>query len=301
MMNLPPPPHLEALDEPAKPPRVVRVPPRPSRARRFLRALRWVALALVLLTAGVFLFLATPPGRSAATAIAQGVMNSRIRGTSHIGSITRLDFDGVEMHDIAVDTPTGERVIAADRMTAEFAFIESVRRGALVMTPVTLEGGTMRVTHGPHDQIALVDALTVPPDRFMVEVQLRDIRMLHQRVVFQLPPIPFAVELDNVHGLTDMSMSHEFHARMDRVSGFVNFPVLHIGFRDLSGRIESGDRRPLRIAMVLELEVADPAMRIVYTAPGAIGRDGGAAMGIELGEGTPDPTGTATHRPARDQ
>lgn len=272
-----------------------------SRWHRIARALRWVVLVGLVLTVSALLLLATPLGRAAATDIAQSVMNGRIRGTSHIGSIARLDFDGVDMRDITVDSASGERVIAIDRMTAEFAFIESLRRGAVVLTPVVLDGGTMRITQGPRDQIALVDALTVPSDRFMVEVQLRDIRMLHQRVIFQLPPIPFEVELDDVHGLTDMSMSHEFHARMDRVGGFVNFPVVHLGFRDLSGRIESADRRPLVVAMVLELEVADPSMRITYTAPGAIAQEGGGTMSIELGEGTPDPTGTATHRPSPDR
>ena len=303
------PQHLRALEgsalddaRPATPSPHLTVAPEPVRPwRRVARALRWAAVVGLVLGVSALLFLATPLGRAAAAHIAQTIMNTRIRGTSHIGSIARLDFDGVDMRDITVDSPSGERVIAADRMTAEFAFIESLRRGAVVLTPVVLDGGTMRITRGPRDQIALVDALTVPSDRFMVELQLRDIHMLHQRVIFRLSPIPFDVELDDVHGLTDMSISHEFHARMDRVGGFVNFPIVHLGFRDLSGRIESANRRPLVVAMVLELEVADPAMRIAYTAPGPIAQEGSGIMSIELGYGVLDPTGTATHRPSPDR
>jgi hypothetical protein len=227
-------------------------------------------------------------------------MNTRIRGVSHIGAITRLDLDGVEMHDLTITAPDGEQVISADRMTAEFAVLESLRRGAVVMTPCELEGGTMVVSAGPDDQIDLVFAMEVPDDRLMIPVQIRDIRLLHQTMEFHLPPIPVTVEMANVYGLVDMQLGHQFVARMDRVHGYVNIPVVHLGFEGLNGRILSDDARPLIVRMMLDLEVADPSMRIAYSAPGAIGRDGGGSMGIELGVDVPNPPAYATRRQAHD-
>jgi len=268
-----------------------------SKPRRlWLSVIGWSTLFGLAITLSAFLHLATAPGRAAATDLAEVILNSRIHGTSHIGAITRLDFDGVEMHDLIVNAPDGEQVISADRMTAEFAFIESFRRGAIVLTPCELEGGTMRLTRGPDDQIALVHTLEVPEDRFMIPVQIRDIRLLHQTIVFRLPPVPLTVEMSDVHGLVDMELGHRFSARLDQVRGYVNFPVVHIGFRNLSGRIRSDDARPLLVRMQLDLEVADPSMEIAYAAPGAIGREGGGSMGIELGVDVPDESGVASRR-----
>ena len=271
-----------------------------SPGARALHVLGWIALGSLALTLAAFLHLATPLGRAAATDLSESIMNSRIRGVSHIGAITRLDFDGVEMVDLTVTAPDGEQVISADRMTAEFAFIESVRRGAVVLTPCDLEGGTMVVSRGPEDQINLVHTLEVPDDRWMIPVQIQDIRLLHQTMVFHLPPIPVSVEMSDVYGLVDMELGHQFSARMDGVRGYVNVPVVHIGFMDLSGRILSDDARPLVVRMRLELEVADPSMRITYAAPSAVGRAGGGGMGIELGADMPDPLGIASARTSED-
>lgn len=266
--------------------------------RRILRALGWIALVSVAMTSSAFVHLATPTGRAAATSIAEGIMNTRIRGVSHIGAITRLDFDGVEMKDLTVTAPDGEQVISADRMRAEFAFLDSLTRGALVLTPCELEGGTMVVSRGPDDQINLVHTLEVPDDRFMIPVQIRDIRLLHQTMVFHLPPIPVSVQMANVYGLVDMELGHQFSARMDQVHGYVNIPVVHIGFMGLNGRILSDDARPLIVRMMLDLDVADPSMRIAYSAPRAIGRDGGGHMTVELGADVPNPPDYATRRTA---
>ncbi len=274
--------------------------PTRSAGRRLLGVLGWIALVALAMTVSAFVHLATPAGRAAATDMGSAIMNTRIRGTSRIGSITRLDFDGVEMVDLSVTAPNGEVVITADRMTAEFAFLESWRRGAIVLTPCYLEGGTMSVTRGPADQINLVFTMEVPDDRFMIPVEIRDIHLLHQTMEFHLPPIPLTVEMANVYGLVDMQLGHTFAARMDQVHGYVNFPVLHIGFSDLSGRIQSDDPRPLVIRMHLNLDVADPSMRIAYSAPGAIGRDGGGSLGIQLGVDIPDPSGLATRHAAED-
>jgi hypothetical protein len=157
----------------------------------------------------------------------------------------------------------------------------------------------MVVSRGPDDQINLVYTMEVPDDRFMIPVQIRDIRLLHQTMVFHLPPIPVSVEMANVYGLVDMELGHQFVARMDQVHGYVNIPVVHIGFMGLNGRILSDDARPLIVRMQMDLEVADPSMRITYSAPGAIGREGGGNMGIELGVDMPDPNGVATGRTQR--
>ncbi len=254
----------------------------------------WSLGALVVFVASALLHLATPLGRTAAADMAEGVVSSRIRGTMQVGAMPRLDFDGVEMRDVVVTSPAGERVIWVSRMTAEFAFLESLSRGAVVMTPCVLEGGHMRISRGPRDQIALVHALEVPADRFMIPVQVRDIRLRHQRVVFDLPGVPFEIEMAEVFGLVDMGLGHQFRARMDQVTGHVNFPVVNVGFERLSGRIQSDDARPLIVQMVLDLEVAHPSMEIAYSAPGVVGRAGSPGLGIELGVDVPDRSGIAT-------
>jgi hypothetical protein len=273
-----------------------RVHAKPATRHPWLVALGWASLFGLVTTLSAFVHLGTRVGRAAATDLAELLMNSRIRGTSRIGAITRLDFDGVEMVDLTVTSPAGEQVISADRLTAELAFVESLRRGAVVLTPCELEGGTMRVTRGPRDQISLVSTLEVPDDRFMIPVELRDIHLLHQTMVFHLPPVPISVEMANVYGLVDMHLGHEFTARMDQVHGYVSFPVVHIGFRGLNGRLRSDDAQPLVVRMLLDLEVSDPSMAIHYAAPGAVDREGGGSMSIELGVDVPDGSGIATRR-----
>ena len=262
----------------------------PRAASQVRAAALWAVLACLALPVSVLAHLAMPVGRAAAADLAEGLLNSRIRGVAHIGAITRLDFDGVEMRDLSVVSPAGERVISADRMTAEFAFIESLRRGAIVLTPCELEGGEMRVTRGPRDQIALVSAMEVPSDRFAIPIELDDIRLLRQTMIFGLPGVPGELEMSEVYGLVDMTLGHTFEARMDQVHGYVNFPIVHVGFERLSGRLRSDDLRPLVIRMVLDLEVAQPSLEMTYTAPGALGREGGGNLGLELGVDVPDPS-----------
>jgi hypothetical protein len=269
---------------------------RPSRLRRSLSALGSAAFVGLVIALSAMLHLHTQIGLAAARDMAEAAMTSRIRGTAHIGSITHLGLDGIEMHDFTVTAPDGAQVISADRLSAQVALGASLRRGQVIVTPCEMEGGTMLVSRGPDDQIDLVYAMEVPDDRWMIPILIRDIRLLHQRMVFELPPIPFSIEMDAVYGLVDMQLGHEFVARMDQVHGYVNIPIVHIGFSELNGRIASDDPRPLIVRMRVDLDVADPSIRIDYHAPGAVGRPGGAGMGIELGPDMPDPMHIGRHR-----
>ncbi len=269
--------------------------PRSRRALRGLGAACGVALVLAL---SLVLHLATPLGHAAAADAFGAILTSRIRGTAHVDAVTQLGID-LEMRGFTVTAPSGERVIAADRMATHFDLGASLRRGAVVLTPTVLEGGEMRVTRGPGGQIALVDAMEVPDDRVMIPVEIADIRLQHQTMVMALPPIAGSVTMANVSGLVDMSLGHEFRCRMDRVHGYVNIPVVHVGFHGLNGQIVSDSATPLDVRMALDLEVADPTMEIRYRAPGAVGREGAPGTSISLGADVPDEGHVATSRRRR--
>jgi hypothetical protein len=269
---------------------------RTGRGRKALKVLGWIALVSVIVTLSVFLHLATDTGRQAAADLMGPILSGRVRGTAEVGGVTRLDFDGIEMTDFQVTSPGGERVISADRVVAEFGILESFRRGAVVLTPATMDGGEMRVTRGPEDRIDLVWAMEIPDDRVSIPVQIRDIHMMNMTMVFALPGVPGEVEMANVSGLVDMSLGHQFHCRMDRVQGFVNIPIVHIGFNRLEGRISSDVATPLVVRMALDLEVADPTMEIRYHAPATVGGHEGGHLAIALGADVPDEHHIGTRR-----
>jgi len=270
--------------------------PRTGRGRTALKVLGWVALVSLATTLSVFVHLATSTGRAAAADLMGPILSGRIRGTAEVGGVTRLDFDGIEMTDFHVTSPGGERVISADRVVAEFGILESIERGAVVLTPATMDGGEMRITRGPEDRIDLVWAMEIPDDRVSIPVQIRDIHMMNMTMVFALPGVPGEVEMANVSGLVDMSLGHQFHCRMDRVQGYVNIPIVHIGFNRLEGRIQSDVATPLVVRMALDLEVADPTMEIRYHAPATVGGEEGGHLAISLGADVPDEHHIATPR-----
>jgi hypothetical protein len=257
-------------------------------ARTVGSALGWTALAIFVAVLSAMLHLATPVGRAAAADGFAALLSSRVRGTAHVGSITRLDPGGVELHDFTITSPSGERVLTTERLAGEIAWMESLRRGGLVLTPCELEGGSMRLTRGPSDQIDLVFSMEVPDDRVMIPLELRDVRLARQTMTLALPGVPGAVEMRDVHGLADMTIDHQFVARLSQLRGYLNVPVVHIGFRHLGGRLQSDDPSPLVVRLKLDLEVADPSMEIRYHAPGAVGHRGSAGLGIELGADVPD-------------
>lgn len=289
------------LDElPARrpdPPGVVAAPvPAPGRARSkshvgatIGKVVLWTLFVSLIATLAAFLHLSTALGRQAVADMMGPMLTSRIRGTARIGSVTRLDFDGIEMRDFTVISPGGERVIAANRVESTFAYGTSFDEGIVVMAPTVMEGGEMRITRGPEDQIDLVYAMEVPEDRFMPDVSIRDIRMQAMTMVFALPGVPGEIEMANVYGLCDMTLGHRFYARMDRVNGFVNIPVVHIGFNGLNGRITSDHATPLIVRMALDLEIAEPTMEIRYHAPATVaGGEGDGHLSIGLGADVPD-------------
>lgn len=277
-------------------PTQVRRDARSHRGRAALKGLAWFALIATAVTLSAFAHLATDTGRAAVADLMGPMLSGRIRGTAEVGGVSRLDFDGVEMTDFHVTSPGGERVISADRVVAEFAFLESLERGAVVLTPATMDGGEMRVTRGPEDRIDLVWAMEIPDDRVSIPVEIRDIHMMNMTMVFALPGVPGEVEMADVSGLVDMSLGHRFHCRMDRVQGFVNIPIVHIGFNRLEGRISSDVATPLVVRMALDLEVADPSMEIRYHAPATVGGDEGGHLSISLGADVPDEHHVATPR-----
>lgn len=244
-------------------------------------------MASVLIAASVLLHLSTTLGRAAAADLTAEVVNSRIRGTLHVGSITRLDFGGVEMRDVHIASPAGEEVMSADRMSARFAFGQSIRRRALVLSGCEMEGGGMHITRGPRGQIALVDALEVPADRFTIPVEFPDVRLIGQTFHMALPGLPLELEMRDVGGPIDLTLGHSFSTQMHRLRGFVNFPVVHIGFSRLSGRMRSGSAQPLVARLVLDLEVADPGMEMTYSAPGAVGAAGDPHASLALASDVP--------------
>lgn len=262
-------------------------PPTP-RARRPWRArLGLTLVGIVALAASAVLHLATDPGRLAVRDMIVAAMNSRIRGTASIAAVRRFDLGGVELEGFEVVSPRGTTVIQAGHMEAELGLLEIFRSGHILLTPCTLSDGTMRITRGPRDQIDLIYALEVPEDRWMPIVDVHDIVLRNLTMVFDLPGAP-RVEMADVSGLVDMSLGHTFSCRLDRVRGYVNIPVLHVGFAHLFGRLRGHVRMPLRVAMILDLEIAHPSMRISYVAPRVVGGEGDPALSIELGVDVPD-------------
>lgn len=271
-----------------------------SNARRIAAGAGSAVAAIVIATLVIFasavLHLSSAIGRVAAAELTEDAIDSQIRGSLRIGAITQLDFDGVKMRDVRVISPAGHAVATIDAMQAGFSFRESLRRGALLLTPCEMTGGTMRLTHGPSDQIALVDAFEPRRSDYAVPVLLKHIRLSHQTILLTLPGMPLDIEMDDVAGGLELALDQHFVAHLSRLHGVVSFPIARLPFERLSGRLRGGDARPLAVRMVLELVVADPSMAITYLAPGAVGRAGDPGMGIELGVDVPDDTHVATHR-----
>lgn len=253
---------------------------------RALSLAAWVAISVVVVTLVLFAHLATPLGRAAVAEGAGALLSSRIRGTAHIGTVSRLDFSGIEMRDVVITADGGERVIAARRWEAGFAYATSFSRGAVVLAPSRLEGGSMRITAGPGDRVELVHAMEVPDERFMLPVEVRDIELSDLAIVFALPGVPGEVEMRDVSGLIDMQLGHRFHCRMDRMRGYVNVPIVHVGFSRLGGRLSSDLATPLVVRMVLDLEVAEPSMEVRYRL--TRGESAHGHMDIVLGADVPD-------------
>lgn len=266
------------------------------RGRRVLEALAWTAVALALLTASALVHLASRVGRAACADALAVLLTSRVLGASHIGAVTRLDFDGIEMRDVLVTAPDGEPVASMDRVSGDFAFGESLSRRAFVLTGCEMDGGEVRITRGPTDQINLIRALEVPDDRWTLPVEMRDIRLLDLTTLMSLPGLPGEMDVADVYGLADLTIGHVFSLRLDRVHGYASFPIADVGFDSLNGRLRGHDLQPLVLRMILDLEVADPAMEVRYLAPRAIGRDGEGHARIEIGADVPDASGVATRR-----
>lgn len=234
------------------------------------------------LVVSAVLHLGTARGRLAARDAIVAEMNSRIRGTATIDAVTRFDPWGIELAGFRVTAPGGTVVLDVHRMEAELALVEGLRAGHILLTPCTLDGGTMRLTRGPRDQIDLIHAFEVPVDRLVPAVELRGIRMRNVTWFLDLPGSP-SVRMANVSGLATMSIGHTFAVRFDGIDGYVDLPALHVRFERLSGRLRSDAREPLRVTMVLDLAVVQPGLRIRYVAPRVVGEDGDPGLRIDLG------------------
>lgn len=261
--------------------------------RGTLRALGWALFSAVIVLAVLVAHLSTPLGRAAVAQGAGNLLSSRIRGTAHIGSVTALSLSGIAMRDVVITAPGGERVISARRWEAGFAFEDSWNRGILLLAPSRLEGGSMRLTAGPGDRIELIHAMEVPDDRFMWPVEVADLSLSDLSIVFALPGVPLEVEMRDVSGVIDMQLGHRFHCRMDRLGGYVNVPIVHVGFSRLSGRLSSDVATPLVVRMALDLEVAEPTMEVRYRLTRG-DRARGGHMEIRLGADVPDARHLAT-------
>lgn len=289
---------LQAIDARAMPamdsplgaidaPRVVEpasqaTPSRDPGRSRWRARIGLVVVGILALAASAVLHLATARGRLAARDAIVAGMNSRIRGTASIDALTRFDLGGIEFAGFRVTAPSGTVVLEVDRMAAELALLEGLSTGRVLLRPCTLEGGTIRLTRGPRDQIDLIHAFEVPADRAMPVMELRGIRMRNVAISLDLPGAPSA-RMADVSGLAAMSIGHTFALRMDRVRGYVDLPALHVGFDRFSGRLRSDTREPLRVTMVLDLAVVHPGLRIRYLAPRVVGEDGEPGLSIDLG------------------
>jgi hypothetical protein len=239
-----------------------------------LAALAFLVLALLAISASAIVHLATPLGREAARDGFVAYLSSRIRGTAHVDEMTHLDFDGMEVRNFWVTAPNGERVIQVDRMAGRFDFGEVFKTGYIQMIDSVFDVGTVRITEGPGGQVNLVHAMEVPDDRWVIPVQLRDIRLIDQTMIVSLPGKP-AVTMREVHGLADLHVGHRFLWRMDQNRGWVDLPLgIEGGFRHMSGRLQSDNVRPLIVQMLLDLELAEPGARLDYTVPALAGREG---------------------------
>lgn len=245
-----------------------------ARARRALSVVLVAALATLALLASALVHLATPLGREAARDLLVALLSRSIRGTAHVGEITTLDLDRIDLTDFRVDGPDGETVIATARMGGELGWSELLDTGTIEIAPSYFDRAEIWLrASGPDGQVGLVHAMEVPDDRWTIPVALRDIRLIDNVIHIDLPGKP-GVTLRGVHGLADLRVDHEFVWRMDRNRGYADIPLFELGFRHMSGRLRSDHAHPLRVQMLLDLELAEPGARFDYRVPALAGERG---------------------------
>jgi hypothetical protein len=242
-----------------------------------------LVVVIVASSASAFVHLATPLGREAARDTFVDWMSSRIRGRVEVGSFERMDPHMFVMTDFRVIAPDGEVVISTPRQSGDPEWGDLFTEGVFRMAPCTMERSTIRLTRGPDDQVNLVYAMEVPDDRWTLPVEMNQIRLVDQVMIVDLPGKP-AITMRDVHGIADMHVGHVFEWRLFQNRGYVDLSPIHAGYRHMRGRLRSDHRMPLRVRMLVDLELAEPGIRLDYTAPRAIGRRGEPHFGVDLTE-----------------
>ena len=246
---------------------------RAGAGRRVLAGVGLVLLAIAALTASAIVHLATDLGREAARDGMVAFLSSRIRGTVHVGEITHLDFERLAMTDFRIDAPDGETVITTDRMAGLFRWGELFDTGTMQLAPTYFDRAEIWLTPGPGGQVNLVHAMEVPDGRWMPPFEMNDIQLIDNILHIELPGKP-PVTMRAVNGLADLHVGHQFLWRMDQNRGYTDLSPLEVGFRHMSGRLQSDHAHPLVVQMVLDAEIAEPGARFDYHVPALGGGEG---------------------------
>jgi len=254
-------------------------PQEPSRRRR--RVLLGVAVALLALLVLAPVFLTkTTIGRAWLRDLYVWQASSAQRGTVHLDEIGEAGLDRWVFLGYSMTAPNGEEVMHTPELIAhldEGALLE----GRVRWRDAVFRGSTIRITEGPDGQVNLAHAQEVVNPRFWIPTVYEPARVEANTIVIDLPGKP-STTLTGVNGAVALRQGETFVWRMDRHEGTADLPLLEVGFTEMSGRLRTDHRTPLRIQMVLDLELVEPGARFVYRAPRAVGQEGAAYFDMEL-------------------
>lgn len=249
---------------------------RPHWLRRLVVVKLFGLLALVALLVSVRIHLATDLGREAARDGMAAFLSSRIRGTVHIGEITRLDPTTLTLSDFRITAPDGETVIRTEHMGGFFQWGALVEHGVLKLAPCYFDRAEIWLSaRGPDRQVNLVHAMEVPDGRWTIPLEMNDIELVENVLHIDLPGKP-PVTMRDVNGFADLHVGHLFEWRMDRNRGYADLAPIKAGFRHMSGRLRSDHAHPLVVQMLLDLEIAEPGAKLDYHVPALVGERGRA-------------------------
>lgn len=236
---------------------------------------RWLlrgATALFVVVTLLVAFADTQIGREQARRFFEWAGSSTSRGEVRIGEVVELPPGPLVLRDYQTIAPDGERVLRAEQMSGHFD-PTGLLEGQVRFRRSRFVGTEIHLTPGPRGQVNLIYASEVPEDRFTVPLVWEDIELEDNSILVDLPGKP-PLAMRDVHGRAHLHIGHRWTWTMHDNHGFIDVPLLEVGFSSMNGRLTSDDPYPLIARTEIDLGVATPRISMDYFAPALAGLEG---------------------------
>jgi hypothetical protein len=234
----------------------------------------------IALAASVLLHLETKVGLRGVGDFMGWFVSNTSRGQASFGEVVSLPPGQLVLRDVTIRTAEGRTVLEMEQMSGYLAW-GALLGGVARIEDGRVEGIVVQIDEGPSGQVAFIHAIEVPEDRFALPVELEDLEMTRSVAHVDLPGKP-AITMRQIAGVNDIEVGHRFHARVDRMSGDVDLPVIDIAVSKINGRMQSDHRLPLVFRGEVDLEIVEPGFSVEYRAPGVVGEEGDPHLDLDF-------------------